>query len=157
MTVEADGATEQFKAEAVMVGGVTYLRIGEDGAWSDVTAEAAALPMPENPFVGLDERRLTFMGRTEDGLYEFDINVWILGDTVDRFDIDSGLPTTGFGVGTFTNRVFVDEAGTPYRLTSRFAFTEYETWMPGEATLSIEFSGFGEPISIEKPLLGQET
>jgi hypothetical protein len=149
------GTGESLLIEAIVVDGRTYLRT-DDLPWSDISLETASFGagMEPNPFAELDESRLTYIGTTDDGLHEFDIRGWILGEVVDPFadDFDPDV-YEGITPSSTRTRVMLDDTGMPHSLEVSYAFTDWATFSPGVATLSGEFT-FGQPASIEAPSVG---
>ena len=119
-----------------------------------VKGDAPRSVRPANPFVELDVADLSFMGTTDDGLFEFDIATWLGGDPAAAWS-DAGVvnldvlhPAT---IESHRSRVMVDGDGVPHRLSSAWTFTWGDDAMPGEGRLVDEYSAVGLYVRIADP------
>ena len=121
------------------------------GWFSAESPEAARRP---NPWTDLSGEDLVFMGKTEDGLFEFDVTPWIGGDPVGEWVDVGALETKGLApvtVESHQTRLTLDDEGIPHRLTSSFTFIAGPDANAGRGSLVDQYSDLGLYVTISAP------
>ena len=142
---------ENPRADAYVVSfqGETHSMDPISQAWRVV--EGAAVLHRPTALAGLRAQDMVFLGRTADGLLEFDIRRWLFGDPVGTWTAirdlgDEELPSTA--MESHRTRLLLDVNGTPAQLRSSWTFTTDGKSNAAQGSLVLRFSAFGLYVSI---------
>lgn len=123
--------------------------------WS--SAESPGTARRPNPWTDLAGEDLVFMGKTEDGLFEFDVTPWIGGDPVGEWVDVGALETNGLApvtVESHRTRLTLEDEAIPRRLTSSFTFVAGPDAIAGRGSLVDQYSDMGLYVTISAPVPG---
>ena len=123
---------------------------GRDDAGFGMGADLPASVGP-NPFVGLAPEDFGVVGRTDDGLFEYEVEPWIGGDPLDpwmQVGVVAGPDAGAMSVLDHETRLTVDAEGIPQRLTSSWRFVTAADATVREGTLAAEYAWFGMYVVI---------
>ena len=139
--------------QAIVVDGTTHVydHFFVMGWFSAESPESARRP---NPWTDLTGEDLVFMGKTEDGLFEFDVTPWIGGDPVGEWVDVGALETKGLApvtVESHRTRLTLDDDAIAHRLTSSFTFVAGPDENAGRGSLVDQYSDMGLYVSISAP------
>ena len=128
----------------VQLDGVTRLRDGSSGELSWI--EGPEPPRGPAAVRELDADDLAFVGLTDEGLLEFQVQPWLEGDPLgDWVELglvpDDKLPRSD--LVSYDTRLFIDEAGKPHRLITSWTFTVEGGSDQVEGRIVDEFGSFG--------------
>ena len=120
--------------------------------WS--SAESPGDARRPNPWTDLTGQDFVFMGKTENGLFEFDVTPWIGGDPVGEWVDVGALEAEGLApitVESHRTRLTLDDEAIPHRLTSSFTFTAGPDAIAGLGSLVDQYSDMGLYVTISAP------
>lgn len=118
-----------------------------DGQFMDpVWTEGPKPPRGPGVLRGLAADDLAFVGVTDEGLLEFQVQRWLegdpLGDWVDTGVVpEDNLPQSD--LVSYDTRLFIDEAGAPHRLITSWTFTVDGSSDPVSGRIVDEYGAFG--------------
>lgn len=141
--------------KAIVLDGTTHIYDLIIGEWSSADMpDSARRP---NPWTDLTGDDLVFMGKTEDGLFEFDVTPWIGGDPVGEWVDVGALETKGLApvtVESHRTRLTLDDEALPHRLTSSFTFVAGPDANAGRGSFVDQYSDMGLYVTISAPGAG---
>ena len=138
--------------QAIVLDGTTHIWDTSVLGWN--SAESAGTAHHPNPWTDLSEDDLVFMGRTEDGLFEFDVTPWIGGDPVGEWVDVGALETKGLTpvtVDSHRTRLTLDADAIPHRVTSSFTFVSGPDAVAGRGSLVDQYSDMGLYVTFSAP------
>jgi len=157
--VAGDDYAGQGESTAVVLddpnGGVSFLVIDGEAHVRDfsdvwITVSDPDLGYRPNAVADIAAEDLAFSGRTEDGLFEFDVRPWLFEDPIATWSALGGfdeqaVPTTT--MESHRTRLLLDGDGVPVQLTSSWTFWT-EDAERANASLLHRLSDFGLYVSI---------
>ena len=142
--------------QAIVLDGTTHVydHMWVMGWFSADSSETARRP---NPWTDLTGEDLVFMGKAEDGFFEFEVTPWIGGDPVGEWVDVGALETKGLApvtVDSHRTRLTLDDEAIPQRLTSSFTFVSGPDAIAGRGSLVDHYSDMGLYVTISAPGVG---
>ena len=125
-----------------------------------VEIETPPDPYRPNAIVDLEADDLRFIGMTSDGLFEFDVGPWILGDpigSIGELGVVEDPDLVGTTATSHQTRLFTDADGTPIQLRSEWTF-EGDGDLSAGGRVTQTFSAVGlyvamDPSAADEPRL----
>jgi hypothetical protein len=115
------------------------------------SVDSRAVRYRPNAVANLAPQDLVFMGRTTDGLFEFDVRPWLFDDPISTWSAlggfgDADVPPTS--TESHRTRLLLDAKGVPGELRSSWTFSTEGESAAARGSLVHRFSAFGLYVSI---------
>ncbi len=133
----------------VAVDGVTHV-------WEPISNTSTSVDVADagdrpNALADIEEADLVFMGRTESGLFEFDVRAWLVADPISSWSALRGLgdaDVRATSTESHQTRLLLDANGVPGQLSSLWTFSTEGDSAVAQGSVAHRFAAFGLYVAI---------